>query len=54
MKNPDDIIQELVDRELSNLEWTINYHGEKLEEAKTRRDELLGTYDLSEGLNPED
>ena len=49
MKNP--IIQELVDRELSNLDWTINYHEEKLEEAKTRRDELLGA---SEGIIPED
>ena len=49
MKNP--IIQELVDKELYNLDWSINYHEEKLAEAKAKRDELLGA---SEGLIPED
>ena len=45
------ILEELILKELANLEWSINYHEEKLVEAKDRRDELLAA---SEGVTTED
>lgn len=38
---PEPIVQELIDKELDNLNWSIKYHEEKLAEAIARRNELI-------------
>jgi len=48
---PESIVQELINKELDNLNWSIQYHENKLVEAKDRRDELLAA---TEGLSTED
>ena len=48
---PEPIVQELIDKELDNLNWSIQYHENKLEEAIARRDELIAA---SEDFSTED
>ena len=48
---PESIVQELINKELDNLNWSIQYHEDKLAEAIARRDELIAA---SEDLPTED
>ena len=48
---PEPIVQQLINKELDNLNWSIQYHENKLVEAKDRRDELIAA---SEDLPTED
>lgn len=48
---PEPIVQQLIDKELDNLNWSIQYHEDKLEEAIARRAELIAA---SEDLPTED
>ena len=48
---PEPIVQELIDKELDNLNWSIKYHEDKLTEAIARRAELIAA---SEDLPTED
>jgi len=41
------IVQELIDKELDNLNWSIKYYEDKLAEAMARRAELIAA---SEGF----
>tara|TARA_R100000654_G_C2662731_1_gene124912 strand:- start:816 stop:965 length:150 start_codon:yes stop_codon:yes gene_type:complete len=45
------IVQELIDKELDNLNWSIKYHEEKLAEAIDRRAKLIVA---SESVTTED
>lgn len=49
MNNP--IVQELIDKELDNLNWSIQYYENKLAEAKIKRAELIAA---SEDFSTED